>query len=220
MRRRRRPISAGFVLAEALVALSIAAMTIALLTSATWGLSAAAERRAAAQQTMAVDWLAARRAITAWTAGVTAASNSAVEVSMIGTASTARMVVAQTGSGIVGTYVGELRVEARGTDGFALIAARHIDQADARIASTNPQETEVLQSTAPLRLLYLIPSGPGGRGVWRYETGSGDDGLPLAIGIEAGTQRMITAAIHTTRSASCLARLGFAGVEDERCALR
>ncbi|MEJ8561271.1 hypothetical protein QTO30_08575 [Yoonia sp. GPGPB17] len=67
---RRRGTSTGFVLAEALVALTVAAMTIALLTSATWGLNAAAERRAAATQTSAVDWLAARRALGNWAAAV------------------------------------------------------------------------------------------------------------------------------------------------------
>ncbi|MEJ8561272.1 hypothetical protein QTO30_08580 [Yoonia sp. GPGPB17] len=119
-----------------------------------------------------------------------------------------------------GPYVGELRVMTRGTDRFVLIAAQHPGLRDARVSSTSALETEVVTTSLPMRLIYLIPSGPGGRGVWRYETGAGEDGLPLAIGIEVGTQRVITAPIHPTRSASCLARLGLPGVDDETCDLR
>ena len=220
MRRRRSP-STGFVLAEALVALAVAAMTIALLTSATWGLNMAAERRAAAAQTSAVDWLAARRALSGWASSVTAQRMGNSLNSLTGTAATARMVVVQTGgSGATGPFVGELRVEAQDEDSFVLIAALHPGQRDARVGSDNARETQVIETNQPMRLIYLIPSGPGGRGVWRYETGSGDDGLPLAIGVEVGTERKITAPIHPTRSASCLALLGLAGVEDERCELR
>ena len=66
---RRRSRASGFVLAEALVALAIAAMTVALLTSATWGLQLTAERRAAAAETAAGDWVAARRAVVDWAVG-------------------------------------------------------------------------------------------------------------------------------------------------------
>ncbi|PJI84926.1 hypothetical protein BC777_2919 [Yoonia maricola] len=218
---RRRHTSNGFVLAEALVALAVAAMTVALLTSATWGLNAATERRAAAAQTSAVDWLAARRAMTGWAAGVTAQGIADSRNSLIGTASTARMVVAQTNNTpAAGPYVGELRIEARGTNRFVLIAAQHPGLRDARVTSSNARQTDVVTTSTPMRLLYLIPSGPAGQGVWRYETGSGAEGLPLAIGLEVGTRRMITAPIHPTRSASCLARLGLAGVDDDDCALR
>lgn len=217
---RRRGSSSGFVLAEALVALAIAALTIALLTSATWGLNAISERRAAAQATAAVDWLSARRALIGWASGVTARGKDDSQTNFIGTATTARMVVAPTSAAQALPYVGELRIEALGDDRFALMAARHAGLRDARVTTPDPQETRVLTATAPIRLLYLFNEGSGGRTSWRYETGSGDAGLPLAIGIEVGSQRMLTVPILPTMSAACLARLGQGGLTDEQCELR
>ena len=58
----RRKRIRGFVMAEALVALAVAALTLALLTTASWGLRVASDARAAVELTSAVDWLAARPA--------------------------------------------------------------------------------------------------------------------------------------------------------------
>jgi hypothetical protein len=218
---RRRGTSSGFVLTEALVALAIAAMTVALLTSATWGLRVASERRDAAEVTAAVDWLAARRALIDWSSGVTAPSKEGTERYFVGTATTARMFVEPSGSGQVVPFVGELRVESRGENRYALMAARHLGLQDARITVDGPQETEVLRTNAPIRLLYLFPRQTGGAGAtWRYETGSGDEGLPVAVAVEVGDERMLTARIFATRSASCLSRLGLGGLENEQCELR
>lgn len=219
MRRRRQ--SKGFVMAEALVALAIGAMTIALLTSATWGLNAASERRAASQQTTAVDWLAARRVLTDWAAGVTARGPGDSQTSFVGTAATARMTVMPSGTGQLQPFVGELQVVALGEEQFALVAARHIGVRDARVTANTPQSTEILRTNAPMRLLYLMPRGVGGvASAWRYESGSGDAGLPLAIGVEVGTDRMLTTRIFATTSASCLARLGRGGLSEDQCELR
>ena len=166
--RRRRSITSGFVLAEALVALAIAAMTVALLTSATWGLRVASERQDAAEVTAAVDWLSARRALADWSSGVTATGKEGTERFLVGTATTARMFVEPSGSGQVVPFVGELRVEARGENRYVLMAARHIGLRDARITVEVPQETEVLRTNAPIRLLYLLPRQEGGVGMtWR-----------------------------------------------------
>ena len=218
---RRRQKTAGFVMAEALVALAIATMTLVLLTGASWGLRMAAERRAAVVETSAADWLAARRAVTGWAAGVTAAGVQGADARLIGTSTTARMVVAPVASGRTDSFVGELRVEAVSDGIYALIAARHFGQIDARVASDDLQETEVLRTNAPMRLLYLLPrEGAGQAGIWRYETGSGNDGLPAAIAIEVGEQRMLTARVFATVSASCLSALGPGGLDDGRCDLR
>ncbi len=218
---RRRSRASGFVLAEALVALAIAAMTVALLTSATWGLQLTAERRAASAETAAVDWLAARRALIDWTSGASAEGIGDTQRYLIGTATTARIFVEPSGTGQVAPFVGELRVEALGEDGFALIAARYIGQRDARLTSDAAQQTEILRTTQPIRLLYLIPSQTGAANAsWRYETGSGDEGLPEAVAIEVGTERMITARVFATISASCLARIGRSSLQDDQCDLR
>jgi len=218
---RRRRTASGFVLAEALVALAIAAMTVALLTSATWGLQLTAERRAASSQTAAVDWLAARRALIDWASGASAENIDDTDRSLIGTATTARIFVEPSGTGQVSPFVGELRVEALGEDRFALIAARYVGQRDARLTSDSAQQTEILRTAQPIRLLYLIPNQTGGGNAsWRYETSSGDEGLPEAIAIEVGVDRMVTARVFATISASCLARIGRSGLQDDVCDLR
>lgn len=217
---RRRTRSSGFVLAEALVALAVAAMTLALLTGASWGLRQTTARQDAIAETGAADWLTARRALAGWAAGVTAVGKTGTDARFIGTATTARMIV-DNGPGDGLPFVAELRIAPVAEAGFALIAARHLGQNDARTTSDQPQQTVVLRSAEPIRLLYLLPREGTGTGFgWRYETGSGDDGLPAAIAIERGDQRMLTTRIFPTVSAGCLAALGPAGLEDDQCTLR
>ena len=217
----RRRGQTGFVMAEALVALAIAAMTLALLTSASWGLRITAERRAAAAQTDASDWLAARRALGDWVTGVSATLREDVGGRFTGTPTMARMVVEPAGNGQTLPFVAELRVTMLDEQTFALIAARYFDIGDARASGDDPQETEILRAREPMRLLYLMPrmDGPAGEN-WRYESGGGDDGLPAAVAVEVADRRVLTARIFATLSASCLSALGPSGIEDDRCALR
>jgi type II secretory pathway pseudopilin PulG len=221
MRRRQRR-AGGFVMAEALVALAIAALTLALLTSASWGLRIASDARAAAAQTGAADWLAARRALQGWASGLTALGAEGAEARFVGTGSTARMIVEPAVSGLALPYAAELRVEARtdaaGVDSFVLIVARHLDVRDARVSTDTPQETELVRSDRPIRLLYLLPREGVEGMVWRYETGN--SGLPAAIAVEVGDQRVITARVFANRSAACLAAFGVSGLEEPQCELR
>lgn len=216
--KRRHPRARGFVMAEALVALAIAALTLALLTSASWGLRIASDARAAAAETGAADWLAARRALQGWASGLTALGAEAAEARFVGTDSTARMVVEPAVSGLALPYAAELRVEARGEGSFVLIAARHLDVRDARVSTDTPQETELVRSDRPIRLLYLLPREGVEGLVWRYETGS--TGLPAAIAVEVGDRRVLTARVFANRSAACVAAFGVSGLEEEQCELR
>ena len=139
----------------------------------------------------------------------------------MGTDSTARMVVDPAVSGLDRPYVAELRVEARGEaegGGFVLIAARHLGLRDARVSTDAPQETELVRSDRPIRLLYLLPSEGVETMVWRYETGG--SGLPAALAVEVGDRRVLTAPVPATRSGACLAAFGFSGLEELQCALR
>jgi hypothetical protein len=205
-------------MAEALVALAIAALTLALLTSASWGLRVASDARAAAAETGAADWLAARRALQGWASGLTAPGADLAETRLVGTDSTARMVVEPAVSGLSRPYVAELRVEARGENGFVLIAARHLEARDARVSTDAPQETELVRSDRPIRLLYLLPREGVEGMVWRYETGG--PGLPAAIAVEVGDRRVLTARVFANRSAACLATFGVSGLEETQCELR
>lgn len=211
--RRRRAGARGFALAEALVALAVAAMTLSLLTGATWGLKQAADRRAAAAQTGPADWMAARRALSAWAAGLTAPGEAAAPGRIVGSATGLRLVVDGGGR----PYVAALRVERRGDAIHALVAERHDGLRDARLPSDAPRRTELVVTDRPMRLLYLIPRA-GTRGLtWAYETG---DALPAAIALEVDDMRRLTAAIHPTVGAACLGRGGLAALEDGRCDLR
>jgi hypothetical protein len=209
-------------MAEALVALAIAALTLALLTSASWGLRIASDARMAATDTGAADWLAARRALQGWASGLTALGAEASEARIVGTGSTARIVVEPAVSGLALPYVAELRVETRvnalGDTEFLLVAARHLDARDARVSADAPQESELVRSARPIRLLYLLPREGVEGMVWRYETGS--TALPAAIAVEVGDQRILTARVFANRSAACLAAFGLSGLEEEQCELR
>ncbi|NJS40038.1 MAG: hypothetical protein HC783_14635, partial [Rhodobacteraceae bacterium] len=138
------------------------------------------------------------------------------------TGSTARMIVEPAVSGLALPYAAELRVEARtdaqGVDSFVLIAARHLDVRDARVGTDTPQETELVRSDRPIRLLYLLPREGVEGMIWRYETGN--SGLPAAIAVEVGDQRVITARVFANRSAACLAAFGVSGLEEPQCELR
>ena len=214
--RRRRSHGRGFALMEALVAL-----TITVLTSTSWGLATAADRRAQAAQTGPTDWLAARRALLQWTAGVTVADPRNAAGALTGTATTARFYAEPSGSGQQLPFVGELQVVALGEGQFALRAARYPGLRDARMSADGGQSTEILRSTEPIRILYFYDTGRGPLGgTWRYETGDGFAGLPRAVAIEVGDTRRLTAPIFANRSAACVARLGRGGLEDEACALR
>lgn len=217
-RARRRSSTRGFALAEALVSLAIAAMTLALLTGSSWGLRQAAELRAASSQTRSVDWLSARRALQGWASGLTAPSRTETASRFIGTATTARMVVEPFSSGQDLPFVAELNVR-QDEDVYYLIARRHMGQKDARVAAPYPQETTVLRTTEPMRLIYLMPEQISAKKVWRYEVGD-SDGLPVAIGLEVGVTRVLTARVYPMRSAGCLSARGRGGLKDIACELR
>ncbi|MEM7491106.1 MAG: hypothetical protein AAF390_18485 [Pseudomonadota bacterium] len=215
---RRRSHARGIALAEALVALAIAAMTLLLLTSASWGLRHANDRRDAAQATDAADWLAARRVIHGWSAGLTAPRSDRAGSRVLGTASTARLVLSSVDAGLPTEAVAELRV-IETDDRFVLIAARYAGDRDVRTASGDARGTELLSTVEPLRLAYLYPGGDGrARPTWRYETDAAD--LPLAIALEVGGERRIVAPVLPERSAACVAAVGDGGMEEPRCELR
>lgn len=203
-------------MAEALVALAVAALTLSLLTSASWGLKLAADRRAALEQTAAADWLLARRTLLGWVADLNGAGAGEAHTDFIGTATTLRMIVRH---GAAQPFVGELQVLREDDGAFALIAARHDGLMDARTVSDTPRQTPLLATREPIRFLYLLPDQNGNARVWRYETGGGE-ALPAAIAIEVGDQRQVTVPVFGTRSRSCLAALGPGGLEADECALR
>lgn len=215
--RRRGQRTRGFAMVDALVALAIAALTLVLLTSASWGLKLASERRAALEVTAASDWLLARRTLLGWAGDLSNDGPLARGAAMIGTATTVRMRVRDRGANV--SYVGEFRVEGTRDTGFTLTAARHDGLRDARIAADQPRRSVLLTSPEPIRFVYLFPEANGRGSVWRYETGDGE-ALPRAIAIETGDRRQVTVPIFPTISQTCLAALGPGALEGNQCAVR
>lgn len=214
-RRGRR--SRGFAMIDALVALAVAALTLVLLTSASWGLKLASDRRASMETTAAADWLLARRTLRAWAGDLSNDGPRASGAAMIGTSTTVRMLVRDQGA--LGGFVGEFRVAGTVDTGYALIASRHDGLRDARVTADVPRTSELLRSDTPIRFVYLFPQTDGTGTIWRYETGDGEI-LPHAIAIEIGSKRQLTVAVHTTVSQTCLSALGPGGLEDFQCAVR
>ncbi|MEM6407168.1 MAG: hypothetical protein AAF700_01990 [Pseudomonadota bacterium] len=215
--RRRGAGARGFAMIDALVALAVAALTLSLLTSASWGLKIASDRRASLQHTAAADWLLTRRTLLAWAGDVSNSGPDSAGASLIGTASTLRMRVrAQDG---LGGFVGEFNVEGSADAGYTLSAARHDGLRDARLSADSPRRSVLLQTAEPIRMLYLFAQSDGTGTVWRYETGDGA-ALPIAVAIEVGDTRRVTVPVFATLSQTCLSSLGQGGLEDRLCAVR
>lgn len=215
---RRRSPQSGFALAEALVSLTIAAMTLALLTSATWGLRHTTQQPGVLQQE-ATDWLTARRVLQSWAASASLAERFAVEGRFSGSPTQMRMILDDGTSRDSRPMMVSLRItEEEGL--FRLTASRQFDVRDVRLSNENAQESTMIVSDEPLRLVYRVGATfPARQGTWSYEPRA-EQGLPFAIAVEQGAERMIVAPMPATISAICVARLGLAGLEDPDCKLR
>ncbi|MEO1563235.1 MAG: hypothetical protein AAFR98_07340 [Pseudomonadota bacterium] len=214
---KRRSLSKGFSLVEALVSIGVASMTILMLTGGIWGLRLIADNSAGLNDS-AADWMAARRALHAWTAGLSSRGNSDADGRFEGTSNRAQMVIEPYATSSPQLFVGDLQIKVE--DGiYTLEARRHFSVRDTRIDGENPQVSTILISDEPIRLVYLLPARTGAGSIWRYET-QASDGIPIAIGIERGSERIITARSLNSVSASCVGALGPAGVSDNRCEIR
>ncbi len=218
MRRRRHSSQTGFALAEALVALSVAAVTLALLTSATWGLRQTTLRVEVLQED-ATDWLTARRVLQAWAASATTAGYNRVEGRFAASPFAMRLIVDDGTSREARPMMVSLEVmQEEGL--YRLSAARQYGVRDVRLAAEITQQSTVIVSDAPLRLVYLVARSDDLPGqVWTYEPRPAQ-GLPVAVAVEQGDERMIVARVPVTRSAACISRLGESGLGDRDCRLR
>jgi hypothetical protein len=215
---KRRPPARGFVLAEALVSLTVAALTLALLTSATWGLRQTAMQPSSLQQE-ATDWLTARRVLQAWAASATTDGISGLESRFTGSPTQMRVVLDDGTSRDNRPIMISLDISQE--DGLhRLTATRHIDVRDVRLGTETAPSSTIIVSDQPLSLVYYVAARGDRVGrVWTYEPRL-DQGLPAAIGVERGSERMIVAQMPVTRSAQCVSRFGANGMGEQDCALR
>jgi len=215
---RRRKTAAGIALAEALVSLTIAVMTLALLTSATWGLRQMTIRPNEYQQD-ATDWLTARRVLQSWAASATLVGRDLVEGRFSGTPVQMQLILDDGSSRDGKPMMISLDIIQK-DDRFELTASRYFDVRDTRMATENVRASTVIVTSQPLRFVYRVGGrNTAGAGVWTYEPRI-EQGLPTAVAIEQGAERMIVAQMSATMSAFCISRLGPAAIESEECELR
>lgn len=217
-RRYHRRGARGFVLTEALVALTVAALTLALMTSATWGLRQTAMQSSPTQEA-ATDWLTARRVLQAWAGSATTDGFEGVVGRFAGTPAQMRLIV---DDGTIRTdRPVMISLDIREEDGlFRLEAARHFDVRDVRLAPDGARASTVIVTEAPLNLVYYFAAlNPGVPGTWTYEP-QPEQGLPTAVAVEAAAERMIVAKMPATHSASCVAQQGLPGLDNQDCELR
>ena len=216
--RRRRPATRGFVLAEALVSLTVAALTLALLTSATWGLRQTAMQPDPLQQE-AADWLTARRALQAWAGSATTDGPEGPSERFTGSPVQMRLIVDDGTSRSTRPVM--ISLDIAQTDGrYQLTAARQFDVRDVRLGMDRARASTLIVSDQPLRLVYLVAARrAGGERVWTYDPRPAQ-GLPAAIAVERAAERMIVAQMPATLSAVCVSRGGVGALRSSECELR
>lgn len=211
---RRRRSTRGFVLAEALVSLAVAAMTLALLAGAAWGLRTLAAENARSGSAGA-ELLTARRVMQAWAAAANPGTSGNTPAAFAGTAEQLRIALhPQSGQ----PFVAALQIRRDGGQSI-LLATRDLGQTDIRLMSPDPRTSVVLRDPRALRLAYLVTDDDGVGRVWRYETDM-RQGLPFAIALEAGTDFLVIAPILGTLGSDCVAAARFDGLEGRQCRLR
>ncbi len=216
--RRRRPDEGGFVLAEALVSLTVAALTLALLTSATWGLRQTAMQPSALQQE-ATDWLTARRVLQAWAGSATADGIERLDQRFAGSPNRMRLVLDDGTSRDNRPVMVSLDIT-QDNGLYRLTATRHVDVRDVRMGEDRARESTIIISDQPLSFAYYVSARGSQTGrAWTYEPRA-EQGLPAAIGVERGADRMIVVQMPATRSAACVSRFGITGLREQDCELR
>lgn len=209
MRRRRH--QRGFALTEALVSLAVAALTLSLLTAATWGLRQAT-RDPPAEGADIVDTLRARRILQAWMSGA-AGGPSGQPLAFAGQADRVRVVFAEADGP---RRLGELRVTGDGQT-QTLVARRVRGIGDVRYDMEDGPESVLLRAEETIRFAFLVDRG--GERAWVYDVDA-ESGLPLAVAIEVGRERIATSALPATLDPACISRLGIGEAEGRTCASR
>ncbi|MEL6768650.1 MAG: prepilin-type N-terminal cleavage/methylation domain-containing protein [Pseudomonadota bacterium] len=216
LRRRRGRAERGFSLVEAVVALSISALTLALLSGAAFSLRAVGERNETASQ--AVDLLAARRVIRRF-ASETVLRGAGDTAGFMGGPSEMRLLLApDLGTGAP-ARLAVLRIERSETQ-YQLAAYRQAGAASvlSELGRTLSERSVVLESEGPIGFAYLVDN-PESRGtIWVSERQAGPPPHALAVRLTGGLQ--LTAPFHQELDPGCLALYGLAPLARNRCVAR
>lgn len=206
---RRRRAARGFSLIEALVALSVSAMTLALLASAGFGLREA--RAIETRQAAPADWLIARRVLQDW-AGAAAKPHPRSSGAF---AAEADQLALRTAAGQVMRFTIETEAGVS-----TLTATRGGSLRDVRLVPEGARRSTVLQVAGQLRFAYLMHTGVRGvQRAWAYSVADGE-GLPAAIALEWGDARPLVIPVAASAAGPCVVSFGLSENAVRECALR
>ncbi|MEM6356803.1 MAG: prepilin-type N-terminal cleavage/methylation domain-containing protein [Pseudomonadota bacterium] len=213
---RRRRHERGFSMVEAVVALMISALTLALLSGAAFSLRAIGMR--SASEGAAVEMLAARRVLRRF-ASETVLRGAGNTAGFSGRPQEVRLLLAPDLSTGAPARLAVLRVEQ--VDGRFLLAAYRKAPAGSVLTDldvTRADRSEVLQSDTPIGFAYLVdnPEGPGTRWVAEHEPGP----PPHALAVDLAGGQRLTATFAQEMDPGCLAARGVGQMERNRCLAR
>ncbi|MEO0819781.1 MAG: prepilin-type N-terminal cleavage/methylation domain-containing protein [Pseudomonadota bacterium] len=216
MPRRRRAGERGFSMVEAIVALTIAAMTLALLSGAAFSLRMIAARSAAPEE--AVELLSTRRVLRRW-ASATVLRGAGSTASFAGSATEIRLLFGPDLWTDAPAQLAMLRIERVGEE-YRLAAYRRSGAASVwQDVEAAPREaSELLRSAVPLRFSYEVanPEGPGT--VWITAREAGPPPRAFALDIAGG--RRVVAPIAQEMDPGCLAAFGVGEFQRDRCSVQ
>lgn len=214
MRVRRRRSGRGFSLVEALVALSVGAMALALMGGAGWGLRLASPPAAERSGPEAV--LAARRVLRDAAFGA-ARDTAGRRALMAGDAADLHVVTREAAS--FGGRLTVLSIRPREGGGWRLTAGRAAGVNDIRLAPQAPDGTLLLEGRGTATFAYLLADPVTRRTEWAAELPFSAP-LPLAFALDVDGTRVLTAQLPATADPLCLARTGLSALEDRSCVAR
>lgn len=208
-RPRRRTGSRGFTLIEALVALSVSAMTLGLLASAGFGLQQA--RQSETHADTPLDRIIARRVLHEW---VGAATKSHPQTSGAFEGEADRLAL-RTATGEV------MRLMIETEDQVSTLNATRAGRLrDVRMTSETDHPSVLLSLPGTLRFSYLMQTGLRGRTRdWTYSVAD-QNSLPVAVALELGGTRIAVAPITATAAGPCMVAYGMSENGVVECRLR
>ncbi|MEO0370115.1 MAG: prepilin-type N-terminal cleavage/methylation domain-containing protein [Pseudomonadota bacterium] len=207
---RRRKGSRGFTLIEALVALTVSAMTLGLLASAGFGLQQA--RQTQAHVDAPLDRIIARRVLQEWI-GAATKSHPDTEGAFEGEADRLALRTAQ-GQVMRLEIVTENQIS-------TLTAIRAGRMRDVRMISETTRGAELLRVPGLMRFSYLMPTGVRGQlRDWTPVVRQEDGRMPIAVALDLGETRIAIAPIASTAAAPCMVAFGMSENGVVECELR